>query len=101
MKKCDHYRILVTHGVESWLSEVTEGVIITLKLSYIYIYIYKINRLSLSAAGMNGQDPCSMGAGDGAWERSTDLQLSLSLNCSFASSVACFLSTAASQAASA
>ena len=42
-----------------------------------------------------------MGAGDGAWERSTDLQLSLSLNCSFASSVACFLSTAASQAASA
>lgn len=32
------YRILVTHGVESWLSEVTEGVIITLKLSYMYIF---------------------------------------------------------------
>ena len=42
-----------------------------------------------------------MGAGDGAWERSIDLQLSLSLNYSFASSVACFSSTAASQAASA
>lgn len=50
---------------------------------------------------MSGQDPCSMGAGDGAWERSIDLQLSLSLNYSFASSVACFSSTAASQAASA
>ena len=57
------HRIMVTHGVESWLSEMTEDVIITLKLSYIYIYF--INRLSLSAAGMSGQDPCSMGAGDG------------------------------------
>lgn len=29
---------MVTHGVESWLSEMTEDVVITLKLSHIYIF---------------------------------------------------------------
>ena len=55
---------MVTPRVESWLSEMTEDVLITLKPTHTHARIF-INRLSLSAAGMSGQDTCSAGAGDG------------------------------------